>query len=135
MNQIWEVELFILLTSLLEQFPGSDHHAAAQTEVQYSPMELGTHDSRLFFPFPLLTFPSRISSLRDLKNHCVRDCDVFYVARMHNTLLGLTISSLTLGSYLKSLVINISTLQPGLLTNQLAIDKCTAMDFSRFKIT
>lgn len=60
------------------------------------------------------------------------ETDVFYVARMHNIPLGLTISSLIFGSYPKSLVININTLQAGLLANQLVIDKCTAMDFSRF---
>lgn len=77
-------------------------------------------------------FSPRSSILKNLNNRYLRETDVFYVARIHNKLLGLTISSLILGSYLKCLAIDISTLQAVLLANQLVIDKCTAMDFSIF---
>lgn len=50
-----EIKLFILLTSLLEQFPGPSHHAATQTEVltqvswakQSSPNHTGSHSTDL----------------------------------------------------------------------------------------
>lgn len=47
-------------------------------------------------------------------------------------LFGFTISMFILESYLKSLSTNISTLQEGLLSIQLVIDKCTSLDFSRY---